>query len=160
MINERSVAALLVACLVVPWTTRPARAQTSRARAEADSVAAASVVERFHRAIAGGDSAGVAALLDAEAVILESGDLETRVEYLRGHLAADIAFARATRSTRRLVKLTRRGDAAWVVSTSRAVGTFETRPVDSDGAELMVLTRLPQGWRIAAIHWSSHRHRQ
>jgi hypothetical protein len=27
--------------------------------------------------------------------------------------------------------------------------------VNSAGAELMVLTRMPDGWRISAVHWSS-----
>jgi ketosteroid isomerase-like protein len=50
-----------------------------------------------------------------------------------------------------------RGDVAWVVGTSTTRGEYRGRPVDSAGAELMVLTRTPQGWRIAAIHWSSRR---
>lgn len=159
MINGRAVPALLVACAAVLCTTRPLVAQAAIPRADADSEAVARVVEQFHHAIAAGDSAGAAALLDAEAVVLESGDVETRAEYLRGHLAADVAFARAVRSERKTVKVTRRGDAAWVAATSRATGTFEKRPVDSDGVELIVLTRSAQGWRIMAIHWSSHRHR-
>jgi ketosteroid isomerase-like protein len=159
VINGRAMFWLLGACAAALCWTQPAAAQPAGISPDADSVAVALAVEQFRRAIATGDSAGVAALLDPEAVILESGDLETRSEYLRGHLAADIAFDRAVRSTRRVVKLVRRGDAAWVVSTSRAVGTFETRPVDSDGAELIVLARAAQGWRIVAIHWSSHRHR-
>ncbi|MFL5467335.1 MAG: hypothetical protein ACJ79N_09740, partial [Gemmatimonadaceae bacterium] len=37
---------------------------------------------RFHAALARGDSAAVAELLDSDAMILESGYLETRAEYL------------------------------------------------------------------------------
>jgi ketosteroid isomerase-like protein len=156
---NRVVAVLLLAALASVCQTRRVDAQASSRQPDADSAAVAQVVERFHAAIATGDSAAVAALLAPDAMILESGDLETRAAYLRGHLAADIAFARAVRSTRSVVKLARRGDAAWVASTSRATGSFENRPVDSEGAELMVLARSTQGWRIAAIHWSSHRHR-
>jgi hypothetical protein len=46
---------------------------------------------------------------------------------------------------------------AWVVGTSTTRGEYRGRPVNSAGAELMVLTRTPHGWRIAAIHWSSRR---
>jgi ketosteroid isomerase-like protein len=44
---------------------------------------------------------------------------------------------------------------AWATSTSTARGEFRGRPVNSEGAELMVLTRTPEGWKISAIHWSS-----
>jgi hypothetical protein len=47
------------------------------------------------------------------------------------------------------------GDVAWATSTSVARGEFRGRPINSAGVELMVLRRTPEGWRIAAIHWSS-----
>src|ERR671932_192849 len=50
-------------------------------------------------------------------------------------LPADIAFARAVRSWRHVERVSIVGDAAWVVSTSRARGTFEGRAVNSVGAE-------------------------
>lgn len=123
----------------------------------ADSAAIVEIVGRFHAALEHGDSAGAATLLDERAVILESGELETRADYLRHHLAADIAFARTVRSSRQVRRVEQAGDGAWVVSTSTATGTFAGRPVDSEGAELMTLSRNSAGWRIAAIHWSSHR---
>jgi hypothetical protein len=46
------------------------------------------------------------------------------------------------------------GPSAWATSTSEFSGTFQGKPVDSIGAELMVLSREPAGWRIRAIHWS------
>lgn len=135
-----------------------AGAQQARASAGTDdSTAIAGVVEHFHAALARGDSAGAAALLGESAVVLEGGDYETRSDYLRHHLPADIAFARAVPSTRQIRNVTQAGSAAWVTSTSRATGTFNGRPVDSEGAELMVLARTTAGWRITAIHWSSHR---
>jgi ketosteroid isomerase-like protein len=125
----------------------------------ADSAAIVEIVGRFHAALEHGDSAGAATLLDQRAVILESGELETRTDYLRHHLAADIAFARTVRSTRQVRSVEQAGDGAWVISTSRATGTFAGRPVDSEGVELMTLARTAAGWRIAAIHWSSRRRR-
>lgn len=126
-------------------------------RPAADSAAIVDVVDRFHAALARGDSASATALLDPQVEVLESGEYETRDDYLRHHLAADIAFARTVRSSRQLRRVVQAGDGAWVISTSRAVGTFAGRPVDTEGAELMVLARTSAGWRIAAIHWSSHR---
>ena len=119
----------------------------------------AQVVDQFHVALAAGDTAATAALLDTGAIILESGDVEIRAEYLAHHMSADIAFARAVHAVRQLRRAEERGGVAWVASTSRATGQFEGRVVDSDGAELIVLARSGTGWRIVAIHWSSHRHR-
>ena len=137
---------------------RSADAQpTPESKLVADSAAIVEIVGRFHAALEHGDSAGAATLLDERAVILESGELETRDDYLGHHLTADIAFARTVRSSRQLRRVQQAGDGAWVVSISRAVGTFAGRPVDSEGVELMTLVRTSAGWRIAAIHWSSHR---
>jgi ketosteroid isomerase-like protein len=134
---------------------QPPRASTSAP----DSAAIVEVVGRFHAALEHGDSAGAATLLHQRAVVLESGEYETRDDYLRHHLAADIAFARTVRSTRQVRRVDQAGDGAWVISTSRATGTFAGRPVDSEGVELMTLARTSAGWRIAAVHWSSRRRR-
>jgi len=133
---------------------RPAPAQT---RAALDSAAVAATVSRFHAALAAADSAGVLALLAPDVEVLESGDRETRAEYRAHHLAADVEFARAVRSQRGPTRVRVRGDVAWTSATSITRGTFRGRAVDSAGAESMVLVRTPAGWRIAAIHWSSHR---
>jgi hypothetical protein len=149
---------MVAACLATLLGARAATAQTSHPHeAAADSAAIVTVAERFHSALAEGDSAGVDALLSPSATVIESGEFETRTDYLRHHLSADIAFTRAVRGTRLVRRVTQDGSAAWIVSTSRSTGTFNGRPVDSEGAELMVLTRGAAGWHIAAIHWSSHR---
>ena len=129
---------------------------TARAQdAAGDSAAVAAAVAAYHDALARGDSAAALRLLAPDAVILESGGRETLAEYRAHHLAADIAFARAVPSRRGPVQVTLSGDAAWAASTSETRGSFRDRPVDSRGAELMVLTRTPAGWVIRAIHWSS-----
>lgn len=125
--------------------------------ATADSAAAAATVARFHEALARGDSAAALTLLAPDARILESGGIETVAQYRAHHLPADIAYARAVPSARAPLHATVRGDVAWVTGTSSARGTMRGRAVDSAGAELMVLTRTPDGWRIEAIHWSSRR---
>jgi ketosteroid isomerase-like protein len=124
-----------------------------------DSAAVATVVERYHRSLESGDSASALALLTSDASILESGGIETREEYRSHHLPADIAFARAVKSVRGPIRVVLRGDVAWATSTSATQGEFHGRPINSLGAELMVLTRTTEGWKINAIHWSSRNRR-
>ena len=120
-----------------------------------DSAAVGELVDRYHRALSTGDTGTAMSLLGDDAVILESGESETREQYRTGHLGADIAFARAVPSEREPVRVVVSGDAAWASSASRAQGSYRGRRIDSQGAELMVLTRQRDGWRIRAIHWSS-----
>lgn len=147
------------ATLVFDAGSRDAGAERSSASGagapRSDSSEVANVVTRYHDALATGDSATALALLAPDAIILESGDLETREEYRLHHLPADIQFARAVRSERSPLRVTIRGDVAWVSSTSTTQGQYRQRAVSSAGAELMVLTREADGWRIRAIHWSS-----
>jgi ketosteroid isomerase-like protein len=122
---------------------------------KADSAAVAGVVHQFHSALATGDSATVLRLLQDHVVILETGQMETKQEYRSHHLPADIAFARAVPRESGSVRVDVRGDVAWVSGTNVAKGTYRDRDVNSQTAELMVLERTANGWRIAAIHWSS-----
>lgn len=125
--------------------------------ASPDSAEVARTVERFHQSIARGDSAMALSLLAADAVILESGSRESLAEYRSHHLPADIAFSQAVKEVRTPLQVTVRGDAAWAIGTGASQGTFRGRSVNSASAELMVLTRTTSGWRIAVIHWSSHK---
>lgn len=124
-----------------------------------DSTDVVAAVARFHSALASGDSAAALALLATDALILESGEMQTRAEYRSHHLPADIAFAAAVPSTRTVAQIVVRGDAAWVTSTSATQGTFNGRSVNSAGVELVVLARTASGWQIRAIHWSSRARR-
>jgi ketosteroid isomerase-like protein len=160
--------ALLLAAFAVPARdaaglgrtpgSRPAHAGPAR-RAPGDSADVAAVVARFHAALAAGDSAAVLALLADDVVIGESGGVETRSDYRGHHLPADIEFARAVPSQRGPVLVRVQGDVAWASGTSVTQGEFRGRPLNSAGAELMVLSREPAGWRIRAIHWSSRTRR-
>ncbi|MGZ8377292.1 MAG: YybH family protein [Gemmatirosa sp.] len=125
--------------------------------ARSDSTDAARVVSGFHQALERGDSAAALALLAPDASILESGAVETVAEYRAHHLPADIEYARAIPGGRAPLRVQVRGDVAWAVGSSESRGEFRGRPVNSAGAELMVLTRTSAGWRISAIHWSSRR---
>ena len=122
---------------------------------DASEISAA--VERFHHALAQGDRDAALQLLGPDAVILESGEMQTRAEYEREHLGEDIAFAKATKSERSQVIIQQQGDAAWATATSQTTGTFNGRKIDSVGVELVVLTKSDSGWRIRAIHWSNRK---
>lgn len=124
-----------------------------------DSASVAATVHAFHQALRLGDAAAVRELLADDAQVAESGDIETRSQYLSHHLPADMAFAAAVSREAGDTQVAVAGDVAWVMSTSRTRGTFRERPVDSTGAELMVLSRDGDRWRIRAIHWSSRRAR-
>jgi len=129
----------------------PARASA------ADSAAAGDVVRQFHADLTAGDSAAALALLATDAVILEAGVVESRDEYRRDHLSEDMRFAAAVSTRTSPLRVVLAGDSAWVTSTSEVTGTFDGQPIRSMGAELVVLTRSAEGWRIRAIHWSSRR---
>ena len=131
----------------------PLGAQT-RNRA-ADSTAALAAAENFNAALAAGDSAAALALLADGVLILESGAVEDRAHYRDGHLKADIAYARAVPSQHTVSRIELVGDVAWIIATSSTTGEYNGRAINSQGAELMVLRRTPQGWKIAAVHWSS-----
>jgi ketosteroid isomerase-like protein len=120
-----------------------------------DRLAAEGTVRSLHDALHNGDTAKVGKLLAPDAVILESGESETRAEYLSHHLPADIAFARAVPSTIASSKTIVDGDIAWVSSTSSSIGVYRGRSLNLAGAELVILKRYGREWRIRAIHWSS-----
>lgn len=122
-----------------------------------DDAAITSAVEEFHKALAAGEAEKVMSLLLPDALIVEAGNVQTRQEYQREHLSEDIAFARAVPGTRRDVVIRQEGDVAWVTSTFRITGKFHEKPIDDLAAETAVLTKTPAGWRIRAIHWSSHK---
>jgi ketosteroid isomerase-like protein len=149
---------LLVAAVAAEAHDFPSQGATGRRQAS-DSAAAVAVVRRYNELLAAGDSLAALALLTEDAVVLESGGVETRAEYRSHHLPADIEFARAVRSERTVRRVTVRGDVAWVSSTSTTQGEFRGRAANSVGAELMVLVRTPAGWKISAIHWSSRSRR-
>ena len=115
------------------------------------------VVDAFHDALRRGDGAAAMKLLAPDAIILEGGGIETRAEYESHHLAADMEFAKIVPSTRSNVRVQTDGNTAWLSSASRTEGVFKERAINSRGAELMVLTKTPDGWRLRAIHWSSQK---
>lgn len=145
----------LLAGNLVPASALVLFAAPAFAQAHGDSAAVAAVVESYYRALAEADSGAALAYLADDAIIVESGSIESRQEYRGHHLPADISFVRATKGTRSPVRVAVRGDVAWTTATSTTRGEYRGRAVNSIGAELMVLTRTVDRWRISAIHWSS-----
>jgi len=123
--------------------------------AGSDASAVSAVVSAFHAGLRAGDAAAVMQLIADDALILEAGGVETRAEYGKNHLPADIEFEKVVTSTRGPVRLVVNGSSAWATTSSEYRGTFQGRAIDSLGIELMVLSRDASGWRIRAIHWSS-----
>jgi len=121
----------------------------------ADSIAVARVVKDFHAALSRGDSTRALGLLASDAVILESGGIESRAEYRSHHLPEDIAFAKTVTPIRGSLEIKVEGPSAWTTGTSSSKGRFHGRSINSIGAESMVLTKDAAGWRIRSIHWSS-----
>ncbi len=136
----------------------PVFAQRSPAH---DSADVAAVRTSFQQALATGDTVAVMRLLSPDVRILESGGSQTREEYRAEHLASDIAFAKAVPSATTAMRVVVLGDVAWISATSTTTGQFNSRPVNSLGAELMVLRRVAgadgRHWVIEAVHWSSRR---
>ena len=146
-----------VALVLVPLSLGAGQFAESSAGQPSSTAAALATAARFHDLLARGDSAGAALLLAPDAIILESGDLETRAEYVAHHLPEDIKFARSVATKRTVVNATRDGNVVWVTATSVSKGTFDGTPINSRGAELIVLSMTGRGWLIRAIHWSSRR---
>ena len=142
-----------ISLLLLPFAAKDIVGQT----ASTDTGEVKAVVEGFHQALIRADPAAALAVLSPDALILESGESQTRAEYEREHLTEDIAFASATKTERSPLIVRQEGDVAWTTATSKTTGTFKGRKIDSTGVELMVLTKDKSGWRIRAIHWSSRK---
>jgi ketosteroid isomerase-like protein len=146
-----SVCLLLVACAAAVGTSCRKPIPTAPDREDI-----AKTVAAFHQALATGDREAAMELLADDAQILESGHRQTREEYAHEHLAADIAFAKAVPNKRSAMIVRQQGDVAWASVTGRSLGEFKGKPISAETAELMVLARTDKGWRIRAIHWSTH----
>lgn len=146
---------LVAGSLGVVLVVAPLAAQTPSA-ATAD---VQKVIDAFHGSLKTGDTGAVMALLAPDVLLLEAGGIETRADYEKNHLPADVEFEKSVTTSFTPYRVTVMGDVAWAVNTSEYKGTFRDRPVDSLGVELMVLSRDAAGWRIRAIHWSSRARR-
>jgi ketosteroid isomerase-like protein len=115
------------------------------------------VMESFYGAMKTGDTKGAMQHIAADAVFVESGQLETRAEYEANHLPADIKFEKQVTGKRSPWQVKFDGDTAWGIATSEYEGTFDGSPVNFVSAQLAVLSRQDGAWRIRSVHWSSRR---
>jgi ketosteroid isomerase-like protein len=150
----------LAAASSVLFAALPLQAQAQSTEGRAKGPAAGleeivAVVEAFHDALAAGDSTTALALLADDVVILENGRTEDKEHYRSGHLAGDIRFAQAVERDRSEITVHIVGEVAWAHSTHATRGQMGDREIDAQGAELMILGRVGDGWIIRAIHWSS-----
>lgn len=111
----------------------------------------------FYGAMGRADPAAAMAHLAEDALFVEMGKLETRAEYEKNHLPADIEFEKVVKGERAFDRVTFQGDTAWAVARTSYKGTFEGDPVDFVSAQLAVLSRQDGAWKIRSIHWSSRR---
>ena len=128
---------------------------TLHAAQQTEEAAVRAVVSRFHSAVTAGDAAGAMAVVGADAVFLEAGGMETRAEYEKDHLPADIEFEKSVPMKRSALRVVVAGDAAWTTCTTELRGTFQGRTIDSIGTEMIVLSRTAGGWQIRAVSWTS-----
>ncbi len=142
---------LLLLCTLAPIAN--ASAQASRA----DSAGAVAAVAQFHAALTAADSVRAVSLLAPDVMILESGVIQTRSDYLGHHLGADMKGSAGSKAERSVVRVSVTGGMAIVVSKSIAPPSGAVGNTGSEMAELMVLSKASSGWQIRAVHWSSRR---
>lgn len=116
-----------------------------------------STLEGFYSAMKTGDADKAMSFIAPDAVFVESGRLETRAEYEKNHLPADIGFEKQVDGKRGTWQVHSDGNAAWAIATTDFEGTFDGSPVSFISAQLAVLTRADDRWLIRSVHWSSQR---
>jgi ketosteroid isomerase-like protein len=130
----------------------PACGSTTPAHTDAE---VAAVLESFYGAIKRGDANAAMSVIAPDAMFIESGRLETRAQYEANHLPLDIDFEKQVDGKRDPLRITFKDDAAWVIATTTYDGKFEGAPVRFISAQLMVLSKDADAWKIRSIHWSS-----
>lgn len=132
-------------------------AVTGSCAAQADT-GPSDIVEQFHQSLERGDAPAALAALSDDIKIFEQGWVEqSKAEYAAHHLASDIEFSKAVKSSTTSVDVTVDGTLAYVLRQGTTVGMFEGKPVNSIGIETMVLQKAGSGWKIVHIHWSSRK---
>lgn len=144
----------LIGCATAYACAAPVRRADS-AQALGDSAAVIAVVDGFINALSVEGGTNALRFLSEDAYVLEGGVVESKAQYAAGHLSRDVAFAKAVATGRGPLKVIVDGNVAWTVSSNAAQGQINGRSVDSDEAELIVLSRAGGTWLIRAIHWST-----
>ena len=157
MSKARLLPLVALLCLGAPAAAHePVPATRTQSSVDRAARPAATVVDRFHAGLRGGDTRGALTLLADDALIFEGGGVEVgKAEYAAHHAGADTEFSKAVtaKQERRWARVA--GSIAWVATESRMNGIFRGRSIDNRKmTETMVLKRIEGRWRIAHIHWS------
>ena len=129
----------------------------ARSAPPADEAGLDAAVKAYQTAFDTNKPAEVMAFIADDALMMEAGIVQTRAEYEKEHLPADMDFGKGVTAKRAPDRRVVRGDTAWVTTQTQFTGTYQDKPVSFQGLELMVWSRELAGWRIRAIHWSSRR---
>jgi|AntRauTorcE11897_2_1112592.scaffolds.fasta_scaffold07706_4 ketosteroid isomerase-like protein len=113
------------------------------------------VLEDFRMAIINNDQEKASELLAEDARILESGGIETKEEYLSHHFHSDGKFLSAMEREVKSQKVKSNENTAWVSTVSHMSGSYNDREISVNSAELAVLVKTDEGWKISSVHWSS-----
>lgn len=157
-LGAASLSPVPAAADAIPGPATPAHADASvAAHADGEAAKAAlAVVERFERALAGGDRNAALGTLAADLVVFESGHAErSREEYAASHLDADIAFLKTAQTTLVSRRASAAGDGAMVLSENQVRSEREGKTTNRISLETLLLRNTADGWRITHIHWSS-----
>ena len=138
-------AALATICLACGQPTAEAQAEVRN------------TLEAFYAAMKNADNAAAMSQIAEDAVFVESGRLETREEYEKNHLPADISFEKQVSGKRGEWQITIEDDTAWAIALTDYDGIFDGAPVAFTSGQLAVLSRDAGAWKIRSIHWSSRR---
>jgi len=141
---------------VLPVLLLPVLACAPASGPEAEAAVTAAL-DKFYGAMKTGDTVTAMSMLAPDALFVEGGRLETRDEYEKNHLPLDINFEKQVTGKRGPLRITVHGDTAWAIAVTVFEGTFDGGPVNIESAQLAVLTREPDEWKIRSIHWSSRR---
>jgi ketosteroid isomerase-like protein len=159
--NVRSIAFTAIALAAGIWIVTGFAGQGMAGHGESSSAEeAAAAVAEYHQALASADTSAALALLATDVLVLEGGHLEDLEEYRSHHLPADMEFSAGVPAERTVVQAVVEGDAAWVISKSLSKGKFRDHDIDATGAELIVLSKEGDAWKIRAIHWSSYNNKK
>jgi len=113
------------------------------------------VLENFRMAIINSEQEKASELLTDDARILESGGIETKEEYLSHHFHSDGKFLSAMEREVKSQKVKVNKNTAWISTVSQMSGSYNDRDISVNSAELAVLVKTDEGWKISSVHWSS-----
>lgn len=161
---SRSAILVLSMIVVTPisWAHDDAKNSTAQSVVGANQQVASGASEavdaldRFSSALSSSNLDVVAAYLDPDVLILESGGAErTREEYLGGHAKHDAEFLKNARITLKQRKAGVSGDLVWVGSESEIHAEKDSKLLIIHSTESAVLRKTVHGWKIVHLHWSS-----